>query len=267
VPRQYVERVGAEAQRRAGQHLVQDEAQPVHVGARHRRAAEDDLGSRVPGVGEPAGPLAVPAQQAGHPVVGDPHVPGRPGDEHIGRFDVAVHDADLVGGGQRLGGGGTEPGGQRRRESAEVDQVPAQVAALDEFHRERDLAALVEDLADPDVGRVHERGQHGAFPIQPVQDVPIPAEAGIEDFHRKQLAGRAMGRTPHGAVGSTADQLDQFVRICQVLHVPANPHGTDWAMAPAGDCRHNTSGSERPYSSTRRYRSQEPGDVNQQFRR
>jgi hypothetical protein len=178
-----------------------------------------------------------------------------------------VHDADLVRGGQRLGGVGAQAGGEGRREHAVVDQVPAQVAALDEFHRERDLAALVEDLADPDVGRMHERGQHGAFPLQPVHDVRIPTETGIEHLDREHLAGRAVGRAPHGPVRSPADELDQFVRICQRLHVPANPHGTEWAMVPAGDCRHNTSGSERPYSSTRRYRSQEPGDVNQQFRR
>jgi hypothetical protein len=161
-----------------------------------------------------------------------------------------------------------EPGGQRRREHAEVDQVPAQVAALDEFHRERDLAALVEDLADPDVGRVDERGQHRAFPLQPVQDVPVPAEAGIQDLHRKQTrrVARWVARhtVPFGPRPMSSISSYGFASGCTYPPILTAPSGR-WV--PAGECRHNTSGSERPYSSTRRYRSQEPGDVNQQFRR
>jgi hypothetical protein len=126
-----------------------------------------------------------------------------------------------------------------------------------------------------------ERGQDVTFPGEPVDHCRIPDKVRIQQLHCEYLARRALLRTPDSAIRSTADELGQFVLVRKRLHdpgvltatgvdgepAPSSESITGQAMVAGGDCRHNTSGTRAPDSSTRRYRSQEAGDVCQQVKR
>ena len=100
----------------SAQRLVEHEPEGVHVGAGIHRPALDLLGRQVLGgaedqarPGELAGVGAGLVERLGHAEVGDER-PGRAvdqvvlGEQDVGRLDVAVDDADVVGVAQRGGG-------------------------------------------------------------------------------------------------------------------------------------------------------------------
>ena len=82
----------------AGRHLVEDDAERVHVRAAVDRRALRLLGREVRGGAHDragAGEAVVRAAGAGDAEVGDLHL-ARGGDEHVARLHVAVHHAVLV---------------------------------------------------------------------------------------------------------------------------------------------------------------------------
>jgi hypothetical protein len=80
------------------------------------------------------------------------------GDQHVGRLDVAVHEAARVRGVQGRADLADDPRGTQRLERALGHQQPAQVRALDQPHRDEQDAVLLVGLEDRDDVRVVDRG-------------------------------------------------------------------------------------------------------------
>ena len=139
----------------AGEHLVEHDAHGVDVGARVGLGGRGDLGRDVR-----HGPEHVAGRghrdlggRSGQAEVGD--LGGAVGgNEDVLGFDVAVDDADAVGGTQSLERVGRVAQRLGDREGALRAQELAQVRAVDEFHDEESLARhdpLVEDRDDAGV--------------------------------------------------------------------------------------------------------------------
>ncbi len=112
---QHLRRIATVERQASDQHLVQHHTQAEHVGASRDVAALDLLGGHVRGGAEhlPRGRDALRVEQLGDAEIGDLDVHRiavrrrgvqmRVGDENVLGFDVAVHDAEVVGVFERLG--------------------------------------------------------------------------------------------------------------------------------------------------------------------
>jgi hypothetical protein len=130
-------RRGAEERRRAGEHLVRDAAQRVDVGAAVELFTGPLLGAHVDrraddeaGAGHPV--VRRGRDGAGHAEVGDHGVAGL--DQHVGRLDVAVDHAELVGIGKRVGDLAGDDQRLVHRKARLAAQPVAQRLAFDERH-------------------------------------------------------------------------------------------------------------------------------------
>ncbi|GAA3308720.1 hypothetical protein GCM10020295_71480 [Streptomyces cinereospinus] len=152
----------------AGEELVQHAAQRVDVTGRARGPAERALRGEVEagaddlaGGGERGGRVV---QEAGDAEVADlQRAVGV--QQQVGRFDVAVHDALLVGGGQPGGRLGGDPrhalGGLRAR----VGEHPGQAVAVHQLHHQEEPVLVRAEVQYADHVRVMQ--PPGGLRLQP----------------------------------------------------------------------------------------------------
>ena len=125
-----------------------------------------------------AGQPAVRLDPLGQAEVGDLRL-ALPVEQDVGRLEVAVDDAALVGVVDGLGHLGHQPGRLARRQRA-VGGLLGQAAALDEAHAEVVLALVLADLVDRhDVGVVEVGGRLG-LDVEPL-DVGLGGELAGQD--------------------------------------------------------------------------------------
>jgi hypothetical protein len=136
----------------------------------------------------------------------------RLGDHHVRRLDVAVQDALVVGGGQRVGDGDQPVEGLAQRRCAAALQQVGQGLAVDQLH-DQDVVALVGD----DVEQRHHAGvrhrrrrprlaQHAGPPLG------IAGRARRQDLQRDVAVEPLVARPPDLAHRAAAEPRQQAVR-------------------------------------------------------
>ncbi|MCI0681723.1 MAG: hypothetical protein L0Y71_06440 [Gemmataceae bacterium] len=208
---------GAE-RRPAGQQLVEDGAQPVHVHRRGQRffrarllrrqvARRADDGARARFQATAIGAAAIDAP--GQPEVGNVRL--APGiEQDVARLEVAVEDAVLMGVMDR-----PRHLGQQRdrglRVSDKLRRAPRQADAVDQLHAEVVLPFVFTDFIDRHNVRVVEIGRRFRLAMKPF-DVGVAGQvAGEDHLQRNDAVETGLSSFvdhPHAAAG---DLFEQFV--------------------------------------------------------
>ena len=100
------------------------------------------------------------------------------GDEDVRGLDVAVHEAFLVRGIERLGDLGEQLDGSLRLERAVLGDELGEVVALDVAHGEEEDAVLLSRLVDGDDVRVVERGRDPRLAQEALAEALVLGELG-----------------------------------------------------------------------------------------
>ena len=214
----------------AGEHLVDEHAGRVDVGARVGLAVDHELGGEV---GDRAdqhaaggGVLGLGVDRAGQAEVGDLD-PAVVGQQHVLGLDVAVQDPGVVGGReraehrldhrQRLG---------RRHRGFLADQV-AQGQAGDVLHHQEQRAVVVAGVEDGDHVVVGQPGRRAGLALEAAYELVVVGQALVHhlDRHRAvqaQVGGLVDGGHPAAgdlgahAVSAVEDAADE--RVGSAVH-------------------------------------------------
>ncbi len=152
--------------------------------------------------------------ETGESEVGDPRAAAAV-DHHVGRLQIAVQDAALVGSGQ--------PGTQLprnldrllQRRSPEPAQDGAQVLAVDVLHRQEELAVGLADVVHAtDVG-VRDLPRHANLVAQACQRRRIVGEMGGQELQRDRLAELQVVGAVDLAHAAPAEQPDDAVALAE----------------------------------------------------
>jgi len=214
----------------AGDHLVQQHAEREQIAAVIQRLAARLLGRHV---GHGPDHLAFPGQLAADRLEPGVHVLDRlllrpraveqlgqaevqqldvavAGDDDVGRLEIAVHDAVLVGVGQTLGDRNAQTWPLLELQRPTADDL-AQGAALEQLHRNEWRAVVLADFVDHgDVGVVQRRGCLGlALKAQPA--LGIRGQRGRQQLQRDVAVELGVQRFPHQSHAALADALDEAV--------------------------------------------------------
>jgi hypothetical protein len=171
-----------------GQALEEQAGQRVDVGPVVGRGRAEPLGGHVVQRtdGRAGSGQAGAVDRAGDPEVDQvDEVRGvlGAGAQHVGRFDVAVHQAVRVRGVQRRGDLGDHVHGRRRVERA-ARQHRAQVGALDQPHVDEQLATDLAVAVDRDDVRLAEPGGHLGLVAEPRGVVRVAGQARQQQLER-----------------------------------------------------------------------------------
>jgi hypothetical protein len=120
--------------------------------------------------------------------VGDDDPPGAGLHQHVGRFDVPVHDPDGVGGAQRAKDGEPDPGGLRDRERAAPQNLPQRLPRHQLRDDPRDLV-LCDDVVHRDGAGVAHPGGGAGLAVQAVRDTAAVLVVGRIAGQRRLLEG------------------------------------------------------------------------------
>ena len=175
--------------RASGDHLVEDDAERVHVGAavdlealrllrgEVRRGADDGTRRGEPGAG--VGGVRGDAE------VGDLHLALRR-EQHVPRLDVAVHDAVAVREVESGGDLGADPRRVHRREPALGPEEVAERLALDVLHDDEVRAVVLAVVVDADDVGVVEHRRVLRLTAEPLDEARIARELGEQHLDRDE---------------------------------------------------------------------------------
>ncbi|HET7581626.1 MAG TPA: hypothetical protein VFL75_02590 [Candidatus Limnocylindria bacterium] len=176
--------------RRAGEHLVQDGAQPPQVRPRADLVARQLLrrhvarrAERRTGAGER---LAGELQGAGDPKIDEARVAAGCLDQDVRRLHVAMDDSSLVGMEQCLGDLSRDARGLGRGHRTLACQPRGQRFPVDQLHDDRGVLVGAGDVVDGRDGRVRQRGRGPRLGGQPATGCLVGKQVRVEqlDGHR-----------------------------------------------------------------------------------
>ncbi len=249
-PRVGVERHGA------GQQLEQDDTDGIEIGpAVDRPAGLELLGGHVvrrahhvPRAGQRGG---LPVQGAGDPEVHDLRRTGR-GDHDVGGLDVAVDQAPVVAGRQRVEDLGGEPQrlGQRQAAAAGRYEV-AQGAPFDVLHHQERHPAVGQFLLAHVVHGhhmgVHESGGRPCLAPEPLAAVGVGSQerahrldrhGAVQDRIARPVHGRHTARADHRPAPAPTVRHAPRIRTCRSSAIGLPPPGTCPRSISAPSVRH-----------------------------
>ena len=212
----------------AGDHLEQQQPGGVDVGAGVCGAVFDLFGREVGGgaeqdvavAGEGAG-----GDRAGEAEVGHLHLSGR-ADQHVLRFDVAVHDAGAVRCGQpvdhRVQQAERFVDGQR---SASTDQL-AQRLAEHQLHRQEGVVAVRPLVGDRHDVRVGQARRGVCLAAEPRDECVVAGQVGAHHLERDVAFEAQVGRDEHRAHSAVGEVPGDAVSA--VDHPSDDRRLTDW---------------------------------------
>ena len=134
--------------------------------------------------------------------VGEADAAGR-GDEHVAGLDVAVHDAGLVGGVQRVGQGDADAHHLVDLELGLLVEHLAQRQPGHVLHDDGLVAALADGVVDGDDARVVDAGDGDGLAAHPVDEGVVGGEVRVEQLHRDLAVEDLVSPEPH--LGHAAD--------------------------------------------------------------
>ena len=144
------------------------------------------------------------------PEVDHPHVPV-PVDEDVGRLDVAMDDAALVGGLQRTGHVDDDAERDVERQTAVALEDALQILPVDELHDDEVDALVRAGVVDRRDIRVVKRGRGTSLLAEPRNELGIGCEAGTEDLHRHAAIEEVVVCPVHERHAALTEQLNQAV--------------------------------------------------------
>ena len=205
--------VAAVVGRLAGEHLIQDDAERVDVGALVDLLAEDLLGrhvfrraDHVAGLGE----LRVALLLRG----GDAEVhdldQARVVDQHVGGLQVAVDDAGLVRHGHAGGDVHRVAHGLVERQRLVVDLVAERVRR-EVLHRDRVVAADEQEVVDADDVAVRDLARVAQLVHEPLHHLLVLRDVRVQELEHQPLVDDRVLHQQHGAEGALADLLQVLV--------------------------------------------------------
>ena len=191
---QDVEGLFAIKRRSAREHLEQDEAAGVEVGAAVDGAAGDLLGAHVlrrahqhAGLCEPRRAVVV----AGDAKVDDHDLAGVV-DQHVGGLDVSVHHALVVGRGEGCTHGAQDAGGFVGGEDAAGADAVFEHLASDVFHHEEAVVAVLRKGDQRHDPRMIQRRQRPRFEHKALTQIAVARQPRRQHLHRNALAADAV---------------------------------------------------------------------------
>ncbi len=212
--------------------------QRPHVGGRRSHLSRGHLGREVAGgAGDQAG-LGQRGVRLGpsDAEVGELHLPlGRHQD--VRGLHVAVHDAGLVRGCERVGGLAQQRCGLVRRQGAVLPDQLGERASLDVLHHQPVLGALVHEVEDRDHVRVVEPRREPGLPLGALE--VGGADAGghaAEALERDLPPEHLVGAEPDGAHATAADLAVDGVPACDLHRLPSGPSAS--VLSQAGHPAH-----------------------------
>ena len=197
-----------------GQAVVEQAREHVRVGRRADLLAADLLRGEVV---ERADPLprvrqAADADALGDPEVGEVGVLGLVGGEqHVGRLDVAVHEAAGVGRVERGGDLGDQPRRSPRLQRSGVGEHLLEIDAVDEAHRDEQQPVVLARLVHGDHVGVLDRGRDPRLGLEAFAEVGVLGVVGGDQLDRHRTVQRQLGGAvddPHSAAGDRAPRSD-----------------------------------------------------------
>jgi hypothetical protein len=127
-------------------------------------------------------------------------------------LEVAVDDAQLVRLGQRGRHLGREPGRLARLDRVVFPQVLAQAAARHQVHDQAQRLADAEQVANPHHVAVPQHQQDRALLHEAGDQLGLPQQALVQQFHRNRLPRGPVDPAPDRARGTLADGPHEEVR-------------------------------------------------------
>ncbi len=220
-------RVVTVERRPAGEHLERHDAGRVDIGPGVADAGGDLFGRQVRhrAQDDVAGGHGLRADRADQAEVGDLDRPaGR--DQHVLRFDVAMHQAGGVRRGQGVQQRVEDGQYHRNRQRTPFPDQVAQGAAVDQFHHQEDQVAVLPLVVHGDHPGMPERGGQPGLAFEPAQEGRVrdilrahhlhghrPVQPGVQSaVHRGHSATRDHRAQPvatveHGAARRTGDHI------------------------------------------------------------
>ena len=211
-----LDRGGAVERPAPGQALVGHHAERVDVGGGGGDRAGGLLGRDVGGGAE---------HRTGRGELAD-H--GGPGDAEVGqheravrayqqvaRLDVAVHDAVLVCGLQRVGGLRDQRHRAGRGEPADPAQRARQRVALDVLHDQEGELLVAAVVVDVDDAGVVDGGHGAGLAAEPLGEAGLVQQGGQQDLDRDRTAEHLVGAAPDVAHAAAGDPLVEPVAAAE----------------------------------------------------
>lgn len=208
---------------------VEGRAERPQIGGGSAALAAQPFGGGVVGrvdqvAGAPGGDLAV---DDGEAEVGEDRS-ARPGEEDVGRLDVAVHHPGGMGGGERAENAHADPGRLVDRQRMPIADGPFQGRARQSLHDEPGPLLLDDHVVDGDDRGMLEPGgqvglpERGGVGLLPSDGVEVRREPYLLDRH--VTAERLVGGKPDRARPALGEGVEQPVAACQHSSVdPAHP--------------------------------------------